>query len=132
MRVLKAKNAGISLRKCGYYAGISKCAIPFPPFLCIQNCSLSTPFISQLFLVQSRKKYFFPFFLTKIFNDQHMMFKRQLLWLKPFCKSFKSKKILGPKKKHIANNTNLGSTALSRFKRNKIASYLIIRDNTDN
>ena len=46
MKVLKAKNAGISLRKCGYYAGISKCAIPFPPFLCIQNCSLSTPFIS--------------------------------------------------------------------------------------
>ena len=32
MRVLKAKNAGILLRKCGYYAGISKGAIPFPPF----------------------------------------------------------------------------------------------------
>ena len=32
MRVLKAQNAGILLRKSGYYAGILKGAIPFPPF----------------------------------------------------------------------------------------------------
>ena len=43
---IKAKNVGILLRKCGYYAGISKGAIPFLPFLCIENRSLSTPFVS--------------------------------------------------------------------------------------
>ena len=76
MRVRFSKNAGIMrvnfLLKCGYYAGIKsqKCgyltekmevlcgyfkgAIPFPPFLCVQKCSLFTLFISQLCLVQSR------------------------------------------------------------------------------
>ena len=43
---IESQNAGILLRKCGYYAGIAKGAITFPPFLYIQNCSLSTPFVS--------------------------------------------------------------------------------------
>ena len=42
--------------------------------------------------------------------------------------------LIGPKtkNKHIGNNTNLGSTALSSFKENKTVLYLIIKDNIVN
>ena len=36
-------------------------------FLCIQNCSLFTPFVSKLYFVQSINKYFFSFFLPIYF-----------------------------------------------------------------
>ena len=73
--------------KSGYNAGISKRAILFPPFLCIENCffalyklALPYPFKKQVF--------FSLFSFTNVFNNQHMIFKRQFLFLEPFCHSF--------------------------------------------
>ena len=95
MRVLKAKNAGLLPKKFGYYAGISKGAIPFPPFSAYTKlfsfhsiCKLALP-------CPVKKQVLFLFYFTNIFNSQHMMFKCQFLFLEPFCNSF-----LQVKKKH--------------------------------
>ena len=73
MWVLKAKNVGILLRKCGYYVGISKGALPFPPFSTHKKlfsfhsiCKLALP-------CPVNKQVLLPFSFTNIFNNLHMM-----------------------------------------------------------
>ena len=87
MRVLKTKNAGILPRICGYYAGISKGAKPFSPFSTFTK-RFSFHSICKLAIPCPVKKSTFSFSFNDIFIYQHMMFKRQFLFLEPFCNSF--------------------------------------------